>query len=79
MTDVALAASRSDTDAEMAAGARIKLLTLQMNESNPILTEISDAMTDEGIAVEELTQGSGDVSSAFSSILFCLHSLHSRP
>ena len=62
MTDVTLAASRGDTGAEMAAGARIKLLTLQMNESNPILTEISDAMTDEGIAVEKLTQGSGNTS-----------------
>jgi len=79
MTDVTLAASRGDTGAEMAAGARIKLLTLQMNESNPILTEISDAMTDEGIAVEKLAQGSGNVSSASSFILSCQHSLNPRP
>jgi len=39
---------------------RIKLFTSQLEESNPVLTEISDAMTAEGIARDEYAEAASD-------------------
>ena len=54
MLDVAKAKEEDDVLALAFAQQRVDAFTDQLNESNPILTEISDAMTAEGIALEKM-------------------------
>ncbi len=54
MNDIEVAARKGDKDGAAHAQARVDLFTRQLEESNPILTEISDAMTAEGDALDEL-------------------------
>jgi hypothetical protein len=54
MLDVAKAKEEEDELALLFAQQRVDAFTDQLNESNPILTEISDAMTAEGIALENM-------------------------
>jgi len=54
MQDLENATAAGDKEKEKNAFKRVELFTKQMDESNPILTEISDAMTAEGNALEEL-------------------------
>ena len=46
------------------AEKQISILTHQLDESNPVLTMISDAMTAEGACVEELAAIATDLSAA---------------
>lgn len=48
MMDVAKAKAAGDNAHRAYAQAMVDCFTDQLNESNPILTEISDAMTEEG-------------------------------
>ena len=54
--------AKGDEVAKNFAERRITLFTDQLNESNPILTRISDAMTEEGVLREqaEEAEASGD-------------------
>jgi hypothetical protein len=54
MHDADKAARDGDKVAEASARRRVELFTNQLDESNPVLTEISDAMTAEGNAREAL-------------------------
>ena len=54
MHDADKAARDGDKAAEASARRRVELFTSQLDESNPVLTEISDAMTAEGNALEAL-------------------------
>jgi len=54
MKDVETAVAAQDKEKEENARAKVELFTRQLDESNPILTCISDAMTVEGEALEEL-------------------------
>jgi hypothetical protein len=53
MTDLTDFKKKNDAKGAQQAQARVGLLTEQLNESNPILTQISDAMTREGELREE--------------------------
>jgi len=53
MTDLTDFKKKNDVKGAQQAQARVGLLTEQLNESNPILTQISDAMTREGELREE--------------------------
>lgn len=59
VTKAMLAASNAkrdgDTKEYQFAQRKVQLFTDQLNESNPLLTEISDAMTGEGIARDNIT------------------------
>jgi hypothetical protein len=54
MIEVSSAKERGDKVRYDFSQRRVELFTDQLNESNPILTEISDAMTREGIAKENI-------------------------
>lgn len=54
MLDASKAKEEDDELAYIFAQQRVDAFTDQLNESNPILTEISDAMTAEGIALENM-------------------------
>ena len=59
VTKAMLAASNAKRDGKMKeyefAKRKVQLFTDQLNESNPLLTEISDAMTKEGLARDNIT------------------------
>jgi hypothetical protein len=52
MRELATAKANGDTNAKAKAAEKIAIFTAQMDESNPILTMISDAMTLEGDFLE---------------------------
>lgn len=54
MREVSDAAAVGDDDRRDLAQKKVDCFTDQLNESNPILTQISDAMTEEGICLEKL-------------------------
>lgn len=54
MQEVAEARNSGDVKRQRYAQKMVDYFTDQMNESNPILTQISEAMTDEGICVDKL-------------------------
>jgi hypothetical protein len=54
MNDVADAVATGNTKREAYARAMVESFTDQLNEANPILTFISDAMTEEGLCKEKL-------------------------
>jgi len=54
MAQIQAAADLGDTRGEKHAREKVALLTRQMNESNPILNEISEAMNQEGDASDKL-------------------------
>lgn len=60
MLDVADAKVRGDSDQRATSQAMVDCLTDQLNESNPILTEISDAMTREGVCREMIAREPDD-------------------
>lgn len=55
MMDASNAKEKNDLPAYAFAQHKVELFTKQLNESNPLLTKISDAMTNEGIARDKLT------------------------
>jgi hypothetical protein len=55
MNDIEEATKAGDEKKKANSTTRVELFTCQLNESNPILTDISDAMTAEGDAQDELT------------------------
>eukprot|EP00986_Skeletonema_menzelii_P002949 scaffold855_cov140-Skeletonema_menzelii.AAC.10 len=59
VTKAMLAASNAKRDGKITeyefAKRKVQLFTDQLNESNPLLTEISDAMTKEGLARDNIT------------------------
>ena len=54
MQDVTEAMEAGDADRQKYAEQMVESFTLQLNEGNPILTAISDAMTDEGRFLEAI-------------------------
>lgn len=54
MQDVTEAMEAGDTDRQQYAEQMVECFTRQLNEANPILTAISDAMTDEGRILESI-------------------------
>jgi 4-hydroxyphenylpyruvate dioxygenase-like putative hemolysin len=54
MLEVSNAKAKSDDVGYKFAQRKVELFTEQLNESNPLLTEISDAMTKEGMARDKL-------------------------
>jgi hypothetical protein len=54
MLEASNARDRGDVSAHAFAQSKVDLFTKQLNESNPLLTEISDAMTREGIARDKM-------------------------
>ena len=60
MLEVAEARVRGDERRRVMAQAMVDCFTDQLDESNPILTEISDAMTRERLCHDMLAQGDGD-------------------
>lgn len=54
MREVSDAAAVGDYDRRNLAQKKVDCFTDQLNESNPILTQISDAMTKEGIYLDKL-------------------------
>ena len=56
MMDLAEAKADGDEDRRAYAQAMVDCFTNQLNESNPILTEISDAMTEEGHYRDKMEQ-----------------------
>jgi hypothetical protein len=66
MREVSDARVLGDGRREMLAQKKVACFTDQLNESNPILTQISDAMTDEGICLSNLkaAEAIGDTNSA---------------
>ncbi len=54
MLDVSKAKEAGDAVAQALAEKKVCFFTQQLNESNPILTAISDAMTEEGNAMNDL-------------------------
>ena len=56
MQDASDAQSCGDVEGEAYAQQMVQYFTDQLNESNPILTEIADAMTDEGHCQEQLSK-----------------------
>jgi hypothetical protein len=66
MNDLEVSESKGDSVGKRFAERRITLFTDQLNESNPILTRISDAMTEEGVLREqaEEARAAGDLARA---------------
>lgn len=58
MMEVADAKAAGDADRCAYAQAMVDCFTDQLNESNPILTEISDAMTEEGHCRDKMQSAS---------------------
>lgn len=56
MQEVAEARDVGDLERQRYAQTMVDNFTDQMNESNPILTQISEAMTEEGICVDKLAE-----------------------
>ena len=56
MLDVSTAKETGDINSLKLAEKKVSLFTEQLNESNPILTAISDAMTEEGNALNDLEE-----------------------
>lgn len=56
MQEVAEAREIGDSKRLTYAQTMVDYFTDQMNESNPILTQISEAMTEEGVCVEKLSE-----------------------
>jgi len=56
MLEASRAKEHGDSIAYENACRKTQILTDQLNESNPILTEISDAMTAEGVAKEKIAE-----------------------
>jgi hypothetical protein len=54
MRDVSDARAAGDERRAIIAKKRVDCFTNQLNESNPILTQISDAMTEEGICLTNI-------------------------
>ena len=54
LSERAAAMQCGDDAGRLYAERRVECLTDQLNESNPILTEISDAMTEEGVFQAEM-------------------------
>jgi hypothetical protein len=54
MLDVSVAKACGDKALVMYSQKRVDCFTAQLNESNPILTEISNAMTEEGLCQDQL-------------------------
>ncbi len=54
MLEVSRAKATDDHDAMSYAQRKVDTFTNQLNDANPILTEISDAMTEEGLALEAM-------------------------
>jgi hypothetical protein len=54
MLDVSHAKEKGDVDALTLAEKKVSIFTEQLNEANPILTAISDAMTEEGNALNNM-------------------------
>ena len=54
MQEVSEAIVEGDEDRQRYAEQMVAAFTRQLNEANPILTAISDAMTDEGRTLEEI-------------------------
>lgn len=54
MLDLSAAKACGDKALVMYSQKRVDCFTAQLNESNPILTEISNAMTEEGLCQEQL-------------------------
>jgi hypothetical protein len=62
MQEVSDAREAGDSDREQYSQKMVDYFTSQLNESNPILTEISDSMTEEGRCRDMIAslQGKGD-------------------
>ena len=56
MQEVAEARDVGDLQRQKYAQTMVDYFTDQMNEANPILTQISEAMTEEGICVDKLAE-----------------------
>lgn len=56
MLEASRAKEHGDSIAYENACRKTQIFTDQLNESNPILTEISDAMTAEGVAKEKIAE-----------------------
>jgi hypothetical protein len=56
MQDVIDARALGDLERQQYAQKMVEYFTEQMNESNPILTDISDAMTDEGVCKDKIAE-----------------------
>lgn len=69
MQAVSDAQKAQDSDGERYAQTMVDYFTSQLNESNPILTQIADAMTSEGRSKEQMEQalkhGNEDAASRF--------------
>jgi DNA-binding protein H-NS len=64
MVDLTAAADAGNTQMATLAQQRISLFEHQLEESNPILTAISEAMTQEGLALEDLAAAESDADKA---------------
>lgn len=60
MMDVSDAKSKGDVKRQVYAQKQVDSFTNQLNESNPILTRISDAMTEEGLCLMHIKQTQDD-------------------
>jgi hypothetical protein len=56
MQEVVDAKALGDTDRQQYAQKMVEYFTEQMNESNPILTDISEAMTEEGVCRDKIAE-----------------------
>ena len=69
MMEVSKAKAKGDKAAQKHAQKKVDCFTDQLNDSNPILTQISDAMTMEGYCKEqmvmELAKGDAEASDAW--------------
>ena len=63
MQETAEARAVGDLESQRYAQTMVEYFTHQMNESNPILTQISEAMTEEGVCVDNLTGLAGKTNS----------------
>lgn len=59
MQEVSEAMEAGDDERQQYAEQMVEAFTRQLNEANPILTAISDAMTDEGRILESIEQAVG--------------------
>lgn len=63
MQEVAEAMEEGDTGRQQYAEEMVQCFTRQLNEANPILNDISDAMTDEGRILEAIEKAVASKSS----------------
>ena len=70
MKNLSIAKEEKDEKKAAVATQMIEVFTTQLNESNPILTEISDAMTEESDILDELKDCQGLFSFFFFFLLF---------